>query len=152
VCFTVLDEIDRDLLALLQNDARLTQRELGRAVGLSPNAAGARVQRLVRDGVISGFHARIDHAALGRPLEASIDVWQNDALDRPAFEQLVRDDDRIVECFYLTGPLDFRIRARVASPQDLNDLLTRMKNEGRVRQTDSRLILQYLPTTGEPED
>ena len=147
----MIDDIDRDLLTLLQNNARLTQRELGRAVGLSPNAAGARVQRLVRDGVISGFHARIDHASLGRPLEASIDVWQNDAQDRPAFERLVRDDDRIVECFYLTGPLDFRIRARVASPEDLNDLLTRMKNEGRVRQTDSRLILQYLSTSEDPE-
>lgn len=148
---TVIDEIDRDLISLLQNDARMTQRQLGRAVGLSPNAAGARVQRLVRDGVITGFHASIDHAALDRPLESSIDVWQNDALDRPAFEQLVRDDDRIVECFHLTGPLDFRLRARVASPQDLNDLLSRMKNEGRVRQTDSRLILEYLPATPDAE-
>jgi Lrp/AsnC family leucine-responsive transcriptional regulator len=96
--------------------------------------------------VITGFGARVDHARLGRPLEASIDVWQTDKHDRQAFEQLVRNDDRVVECFFLTGPLDFRLRARLASAEDLNDLLITMKNEGGVRQTDSRLILQHLPT------
>ena len=144
----MIDEIDRDILRLLQSDARLTQRELGRAVGLSPNAAGARVQRLVRQGVITGFHAHVDHAALGRPMEATIDVWQHDNRDREAFYQLVVADDRIVECFHLTGPLDFRVRARVASPEDLNDLLSTMQTVGAVRQTDSRLVLEQIPVTG----
>jgi Lrp/AsnC family leucine-responsive transcriptional regulator len=144
VKITVLDELDREILRELQRDARLTQRELGQAVGLSPNAAGARVQRLVDRGVISGFHAAIDHSALGRGMEASIDVWQNDGYDREAFHQLALDDDRITECIHLTGPLDFRVRARVASPEDLNDLLMRMKAEGGVRSTDSRLVLERL--------
>ena len=107
------------------------------------------MQRLVSTGVITGFGAYVNHAALGRPLEASIDVWQTDRAARPAFEELVRNDDRIVECFFLTGPLDFRLRARLASAEDLNDLLITMKNEGGVRQTDSRLILQHLSTTPE---
>lgn len=144
---TVIDEIDRDILRLLQNDARLTHREVGRRVGLSPNAAGARIQRLVRAGVISGFHAHVDHAALGRPMEASIDVWQDDDRDREAFIALAQEDDRIVECFYLTGPLDFRVRARVASAEDLNSLLSRMQSVGGVRQTDSRLVLEQLPVS-----
>lgn len=143
----MIDQIDRDLIRLLQSDARLTQRELGRSVGLSPNAAGARVQRLVRDGVIAGYHVAVDHAALGRPLEATIDVWLNEATDRTAVERLVREDDRIVECFHLTGPVDFRIRARVSDPADLNELLMRLRGEGRARQTDSRLVLEYLSTT-----
>ncbi len=145
----MVDEIDRDIIRLLVVNSRLTQRELGRAVGLSANAAGARVQRLVSSGVITGFGARIDHAALGRPLEASVDVWQTDRATRSAFEELVRNDERVVECFFLTGPLDFRLRARLASAEDLNDLLITMKNEGGVRQTDSRLILQHLPTSPE---
>ena len=57
----------------------------------------------------------------------------------------VLDDDRVIECIHLTGPLDFRVRAMVASPEDLNDLLVRMKNEGGVRSTDSRLVLSRLP-------
>ncbi len=142
----MIDNIDREIISQLVRNSRLTQRELGRVVGLSPNAAGARVQRLVSSGVIAGFSARINHEAMGLPLEASIDVWQADRSDRAAFEQLVRNDERIVECFFLTGPLDFRLRARLASAGDLNDLLITMKNEGGVRQTDSRLILQHLST------
>ena len=148
---TVIDEIDRDIIRELQIDARLTQRELGRAVGLSANAAGARVQRLVRLGVITGFHAHVDHAALGRPIEATVDVWQHDNRDREAFYRLVVADDRIVECFHLTGPLDFRIRVRVASPEDLNDLLLTMQTTGGVRQTDSRLVLEQIPVVGSAE-
>jgi len=141
-----LDSIDREILGLLHRDARLTHSQLGRLVGLSPNAAGARVRRMVEERVILGFRAELNHEVLGRPMEASIDVWQNEHRDRAAFARLVADDDRIVECFHLTGPLDYRVRVRVASPQDLNDLLSRMAEEGGVRQTDSRLVLEHLPT------
>lgn len=145
----MIDAIDRDILGFLQNDARATQREIGRAVGLSPNAAAARVTRLRELGVIRGFTIEIDHAALGRQLEASIDVWLNDSRDQDGFLALVRNDDRIVEAFHPTGPLDFRIKARVASTDDLNDLIIRMKDEGGVRQTDTRLILERLETRPE---
>lgn len=143
----MLDEIDQEILSALHVRGRLSHRELGRLVGLSANAAGARVQRLVERGVISGFRAVIDHAALGRPIEASIDVWQKEDRDRESFMAFVADDDRVVECFHLTGPLDFRVRARVASPEDLNDLLRRMQQDGGVRQTDSRLVLEHVPVS-----
>jgi len=141
-----IDDIDRDILRVLQIDGRMTQRELGKEVGLSANAAGARLQRLIDGGVIERFVARLDHALLGRPLEASIDVWLNDDRTRDALAEVVKDDDRVVECFHLTGPLDFRVRARVASAEDLNQLLNRLRDEGGVRQTDSRLILEQVPT------
>jgi len=147
VSCTVIDEIDREILRSLQRNARMTHREVGRAVGLSPNAAGARVQRLIDRGVVTGFRAVLDHASLGRPIEASIDLWLYDDRDREPLMELVADDDRVVECFHLTGPLDFRLRARVASTEDLNSLLSRMRDEGGVRQSDSRLVLEHIPTT-----
>ena len=139
-----IDSIDSEILSCLATKGRISHRELGRLVGLSPNAAGARVQRLVDKGVIVGFKAVIDHAALGRPIEASIDVWQKEDRDRESFDALAANDPRIIECFHLTGPLDFRVRARVSSPEDLNDLLWRMQHEGGVRQTDSRLVLEHI--------
>ncbi len=142
----VIDAIDREILRLVQTDGRMTQRELGSEVGLSANAAGARLQRLVDKGVITRFVAKIDHAALGRPMEASIDVWINDDRDRTPLLELMKSDERVVECFHLTGPLDFRVRARVASAEDLNDLLTTMRIKGGVRQTDSRLVLEQIAT------
>ena len=142
----LIDDIDREILRLVQTDGRMTQRELGSEVGLSANAAGARLQRLVDKGVITRFVAKIDHAALGRPMEASIDVWINDDRDRTPLLELMKSDERVVECFHLTGPLDFRVRARVASAEDLNDLLTTMRIKGGVRQTDSRLVLEQIAT------
>ena len=142
---TVIDKIDSEIIRVLQGNARLSNVELGRAVGLSPNAAGVRLQRLLERGVISGFHAAVDHAALGRPIEASIDIWLGEDRDRDAIMRVIADDDRVTECFHLTGPVDFRLRARVASTDDLNALLIRLRTEGGTRQTDSRLLLERLP-------
>ncbi len=146
---TVIDDLDSEIIRALQANARLSNVELGRAVGLSPNAAGARLQRLVQRGIISGFHAAVDHGALGRPIEASIDIWLGEERDRDAIMHVVADDDRITECFHLTGPVDFRLRARVASTDDLNALLVRLRVEGGTRQTDSRLLLERLSVHNE---
>ena len=146
----MIDEIDKEILAIVQRDGRMTQRELGRAVGLSPNAAGARLQRLIDRGVIVGFTTVVDHEALGRPIEASVDVWVTDDGDRQPLIDLVAADDRIVEGFHLTGPLDYRLRCRVSSTDDLNELLQKLRDEGNVRQTDTRLVLEQLPTAPTP--
>ncbi|MFT5201946.1 MAG: Lrp/AsnC family leucine-responsive transcriptional regulator [Candidatus Aldehydirespiratoraceae bacterium] len=142
--YTVIDDIDREIVGLLLTDARRTQRDVGAIVGLSPNAAGARMNKLFTDRVITGVRAIVDHEALGRGIEATIDIWIEDRNDTAPFVTVVRSDARIVECFHLTGPLDYRIRVRVASPADLDNLLSRLRSEGCVRQTDSRLILEQL--------
>lgn len=114
-------------------------------MGLSPNAAGARVQRLVDRGVVRAFRAEVDHGVLGRPIEASVDIWQDGPGRKPELLAVIADDDRIIECYHPTGPLDYCMRVRVASPEDLADLLARLKAEAGVRQTDTRLILEQLP-------
>lgn len=67
-----LDRIDRDILALLQTEGRLTGAEVGRRVGLSQPAASARIQRLEKNGVITGYRADVDPAALGLNIHAII--------------------------------------------------------------------------------
>jgi len=144
----VIDDIDRDILRHLTIDGRATHRELGKVVGLSPNAAGARLTRLVERGVITGFTAIVDHAALGRPLEVTMDVWLDHRPNDTAFVDLVAADERIIDAIHITGPVDYRIQARVSSPEDLEDLLERMRSEANVSQTDSRIIMSHLPTAG----
>ncbi len=122
----------------------MSQRELGQAIGLSPNAAGARMQRLIDKRVITGFTTVVNHAALGRTIEAIIDVWLNEERDSEALQSIVETDERIVECLHPTGPLDFIIRAHVESTDDLFALLSRLREDGGVRQTDSRLILERM--------
>lgn len=143
----MIDEIDREILRHVQRLGRATHRELAKAVGLSPNAAGARLARLVERGTITGFHAAVDHASLGRPLEVIIDVWLENRPSDVAFRELVASDDRVVEALHITGPVDYRMRARVASPEDLESLLSRLRTEAGVNQTDSRIIMGSIPTT-----
>ncbi len=142
----MIDDVDKIILRHLAKDGRATHRELGRVAGLSPNAAGARLSRLVERGVISGFHAAIDHAALGRPLEVTMDIWLDHRPSDTSFIDLVAADDRIVDAIHITGPVDYRIQARVASPEDLEDLLATMRRTAGVNQTDSRIIMSHLST------
>lgn len=145
----MIDDIDRLILSHVQRDGRATHRELGRAAGLSPNAAGARLARLVQRGIITGFHAQVDHAALGRSLEVTVDVWLEHRPNDEPFHELVANDERVVDAIHITGPVDYRIRAQVASPTDLEDLLSRLRSEGDVTQTDSRIVLSHASTQPE---
>ena len=142
----MIDEIDQQILRHLSADGRASHRELGKAVGLSPNAAGARMARLIDQGVITGVHAAIDPAALGRPLEVTIDIWLEQRPNDDTFLELAVRDDRIVETIHITGPVDYRVLAHVASPEDLDNLLATMRREGAVNQTDSRIVMRRLPT------
>ena len=143
----MIDDIDLQIIRHLARDGRATHRELGRAAGLSPNAAGARMTKLIEQGVISGVHATIDHAALGRPLEVTMDVWIDHRPNDTAFLDLVSSDDRIVDAIHITGPVDFRLLVQVASPEDLEDLLAKMRREAGVTQTDSRIVMSHIATT-----
>lgn len=143
----MLDEIDKLILRHVARDGRATHRELGRAAGLSPNAAGARLARLIERGVISGVHAQIDQGALGRPLEVTMDVWLEHRPNDTSFIDLVANDDRVVDAIHITGPVDYRLHVRVAAPEDLEDLLAKMRSEAGVKQTDSRIVMGRLSTS-----
>lgn len=145
-----LDQIDEELLRHLVDDGRMSNAELGRRVGLSPNAAGARVARLLDRGVIAGIHARVDHGALGRGIEAIVHSSLTDPGDSVALEAFLAEDDRIIEALFVTGTVDYRLRVVVASTDDLRDLLVQLSEKGGVRDSDTRLILHRFPVAGLP--
>src|SRR5204863_7029392 len=80
-----MDATDSEILRLLREDARLSWRQLGAAVGLSANAAADRVRRLRRAGVITSFTALVDPAAGGRSLEALVGVTLAAGVDSDDF-------------------------------------------------------------------
>lgn len=144
------DDIDEKIIDLLVEDGRISTAALARKVGLSPNAAGARVARLFSSGVLSGVHARVNHAALGRTLDVIIDCALGDATDSAPLRAVVADDERVIESVFVTGSIDHRLRAVVSSPEDLRDLLQRLVTEGEVRTSDTRLIIGRHPVGGRP--
>jgi len=110
-----IDAIDRKILAVLQADGRISNLRLADAVSLSPTAVLARTQRLLRDGYIQGFTARLDAARLGCAMTVFVEVL----LDRTtpnifdAFNAAVMTDPEIAECHMVAGGFDYLIKLRM---------------------------------------
>ena len=141
---TGLDDTDDQILQLLQDDARISFRELGDRVGLSPNAARDRVRGLMGRGVITGFHAHVDQGRIDRQLRALIDVRLRSPDHAAQFERLVRGNPGVEEAVHLTGPSDYVVRIACADATELDDFLRRMKDEGGARDTQTRLVLRIV--------
>jgi Lrp/AsnC family leucine-responsive transcriptional regulator len=139
-----LDDIDSEILRCLTDDARMSFKDLGERVSLSPNAARDRVRALVARGVITGFHAHVDQGRVDRRLRALIDVRLRSPDHAEQFERLVRAQAGIEEVVHLTGPSDYVVRIACADPTELDDFIRAMKERGGVRDTQTRLILRIV--------
>ncbi len=138
-----VDETARRILQELQRDGRLSLAELGRRVGLSPPAVAERVSRLERDGVITGYHARIDPRALGFALGVVMRV-------RPAPREiakvaaLARETPEVVECHRITGEDCFFMKAHVRDVEHLEEVIDRFVIFGQTTTS----IVQSSPVPG----
>jgi Lrp/AsnC family leucine-responsive transcriptional regulator len=119
-----LDQTDRRILSELVAEGRISFAELGRRVKLSPPAVAERVQRLERNGVITGYRAEIDPRAVGYQLAAIVRV-------KPAPRQLAKIPElaaeipEISECHRITGEDCFFLKVHLRSIDDLSRLLDR---------------------------
>ncbi len=120
-----LDAVDRQLLAALTDNARISLADLGRVLAMSPQSAADRLRRLEDVGVIQGFTARLDPAALGLTVGAYIRV-------RPAMGELPRvaallaDIPEIIECDRITGEDCFMAKVFVSRIEDLERVIDRL--------------------------
>lgn len=120
-----LDTVDLRILRVLQNDARITNRELAAAVHLAPSTCLDRVRRLRDAGVITGYTVRLDAGALGRPLQAFIAV-RVQPHRRPLVAEFVAHARALPEVravFHLAGPDDFLVHVAVPGVGDLQRLV-----------------------------
>ena len=120
-----LDRIDRNIVRLLQRDARMAHTELARRVGLSTTPCKERVRRLEREGVIQHYQAVLDPAALDRALVVFVQIRLN-RTSQDIFEQFTAaalDLPEVQECYLVSGNFDYLIKARVADMNAYRDLL-----------------------------
>ncbi|MGV7207301.1 Lrp/AsnC ligand binding domain-containing protein [Oxalobacteraceae bacterium A2-2] len=120
-----LDKLDRKILRILQDDGRISMKDLSEQVGLSVTPAIERVKRMERDGVITGYHARIHPPALGAKLLVFVEITLN-AKSASAFEQFRREVLRIPEvqeCHLVSGDFDYLIKARIHEMAEYRKLL-----------------------------
>ena len=111
-----LDKIDRNIVRLLQQDARMPHTELARKVGLSATPCKERVRRLEREGVIQHYQAVLNPDALDRGLVVFVQISLNRTSQDifEAFTSAAVDLPEVQECYLVSGNFDYLLKARVA--------------------------------------
>lgn len=121
-----LDRIDCEIVRLLQNDARLSNKALAERVGLAPSSSLARVQRLVEEGVLSGFHADVDPAAVGLRLQAMvfIQLGTHGGSTIEDFRQTLWSLPEVVQLYHVGGAQDLLVHVVARDTDDLRRIVT----------------------------
>ena len=141
-----LDDVDRALLRHLAADARITNAALAEAVGIAPSTCLSRVRSLRERGVIRGYHADVDAAAVGLPLQAMISVrLQSDARDRLGeFLGLVRRLPAVRDVYFVAGADDYLLHVATAGSGALRDLVATLNGHRDVAGTVTSLIFEHI--------
>jgi DNA-binding Lrp family transcriptional regulator len=140
------DSIDRALLLELQKDARQTNKALAEKAGVAPSTCLERVRELQARGVIRGFKADVDPAAVGRPMEAILSIQQRPPQGRGMIETLlehVRKFPETLRVMALTGTTDFIIHVAVRDMDHLRDLVWGLTERREVARLQSSLIFVH---------
>jgi len=144
-----LDGIDLRILESLVMDARLSQRALGRVIGMSPPAISERIARLEAAGVIKGYRAVLDWNALDRSMTVVVGVLSERSTDQREVAARMLDIPEVESVDIVTGSLDLRLRLRVRDPAHLREVFfDQLLAVPGVRHTDTSMVLESL----EPEN
>ena len=130
----LLDRIGRKILSALQENARIPLSRIGEKVGLSAPAVAERVKKLEEAGVITGYHARIDPAAMGRSVSAFIHLT-TDARHYPAVKSLAAEMPQISACHHISGDASFILHVRADDVSALETVVGRLSPLGQTRTT-----------------
>ncbi len=125
-----VDQADRRILSILQADGKLSYQELGEAVGLSPPATFQRVRKLEKAGVISGYHARVNPAAAGKPLVAFVHVHPSPEADTQQLLARWKRSPAVLECHRLSGADRYLLKMRLESVGALGAFLDGARRAG----------------------
>lgn len=133
-----LDNADRSILRLLQEDGRMTNADLARKVGLSPPSMLQRVRRLEQKGFLKGYSAQLDPEKLGFGLQimAMISLSMHQEQPIEMFLREVKDIPEVLECYHVSGDFDFMLKIVAKDMHDyeriLRDNLSTIKAIGKI--------------------
>ncbi len=142
----MIDEIDRQIVLLLQEDARLSNSALAEAVGLTVSTVHERVKKLEKKGIIKGYVAVVDAEAIGKPIMAFIrlTVGTTPAGYLEAKQDVMeacRCEPDILECYGVAGEDCYILKVRATSPKDLERLIERIRSKATVSRSITSIVL-----------
>ena len=141
-----IDDTDRAILEALTEDARIPNNRLAERLGIAPSTCLQRVRALRRSGVLRGFHAEVDLAALGRPLQAmvAIRLSVHDREQIVAFTAAVRGLPGVLSVFHMTGVNDYLVWVAARDPQDLREFVVdHLATHPAVAHAETSLIYEH---------
>src|ERR1700729_1720616 len=136
-----MDATDEMIVALLRENARRSFQDIGNHVHLSAPAVKRRVDRLERDGVIVGYTALVDHALLGRPLQAFTELRFAGNLPVDQIAGIAADIPEVQTLFTTAGDPDALAWIRVRDVEDLKRVIDLLRRSGRVTGTKTLMVL-----------
>lgn len=142
-----MDKLDRAIIDQLQHHGRLTNQELADRVGLTPAPCLRRVRRLEAEGVITGYTALVNPAALGRDFEVIIyaDLVAKDLATVASFEERLVAMDEVAELRRMFGIPDYFIRVQTADLAAYEQWLSvKLMGDPAIARVDSRLTMKLL--------
>jgi DNA-binding Lrp family transcriptional regulator len=139
-----LDSIDRNILKELQNDGRMTNVELARRVGISPPPCLRRVRALEQGGFIKGYRGLLDEKLLGFELSvfAFVQLASQAEADLAAFEDFVRAQPIVRECWMLSGEVDFLLKCVAADLRTFQSFVSQLTAAPNVHNVKTALTLR----------
>jgi DNA-binding Lrp family transcriptional regulator len=139
-----LDETDQRIIAALSNDARSSFADIGQLVALSAPAVKRRVDRLRTAGVIKGFTAVVDPAAVGWTTEAFVELFCTGRTTPAQIAAAVRRHPEVVGAYTISGQADALVHLRAADIRHLEQVLERLRSEPFVTSSHSMIVLSRL--------
>ena len=120
-----LDKIDRRILGILQSDGRVVMTDLAEQVGLSLTPCIERVRRMEREGIILGYHARLNPRELGASLLVFVEISLKDMANGKfeEFRRGVLEVEQVQECHLVSGDFDYLIKARLSDMSQYRSML-----------------------------
>lgn len=136
-----LDDIDRRILGILQEDCKMALAKIGEQVGLSAPSVVERIRKLETEGFIEGYHARLDARRLGIDVTAFIGVAVSHPRDIQKFEARLSEFEEILECHHVTGGHTLLLKVKTRNTVTLEQLISALRALDGVEKTETSVVL-----------
>jgi len=139
-----MDATDRQIVALMRENARRSFQDIGKNVGLSAPAVKRRVDRLEEAGVIRGYTAVVDPHAFGWHAEAFVDLYCEGGMSGEAIKRVVETEPRVASAHTVAGEASAMLHVMAEDTKDLELALERIRNTEGISRTVTEVVLSTL--------
>lgn len=146
----MLDQIDKSILRLLQNNAKMTIKEIGQRLNLSATPIFERIKRLEKSNYISSYRATINRRKIGLSLMVFCDISlnQHEASSISKFEEDIQQFSKVIECYHIGGTFDYLIKVVAKDMDDYQYFIAnKLASLDNIRKVQSSFVMNEVKST-----